>query len=219
MGEIDFATGLTFYLILVSSIALHEFGHAYSADKLGDMTPRSQGRVTLNPLAHLDPIGTGLIPLIMIFGLTGGLAIIGWGRPVMIDIRSFPPKQRVRNELIVTAAGPFMNLLIALGAAILGGLLYNVNDRLTELCMIIISINSALIVFNLMPIPPLDGSHFMRYALGMSDEAYMRWSMYGGIILLVLINVPAFRHIMGFFIELVSLPFVWLLVLMAGLVS
>lgn len=192
-------SGLMFYIILASSIAIHEWAHAVTADRLGDSTPRQQERVTLNPLAHLDPIGTGLIPLFMIFAplLFGGsfpVALIGWGRPVQVNIYNF--RNRIRDHLVVTAAGPASNLVIALAAAVVGGILSRFIPDIAPLFFRIILLNVALIVFNLIPIPPLDGSHFLRYALGMREETYFQLSRWGFVILLVLINLPVFRFLM-----------------------
>ncbi len=192
-------SGLIFYIILASSIAIHEWAHAVTADRLGDSTPRQQERVTLNPLAHLDPIGTGLIPLFMIFSplLFGGsfpLALIGWGRPVQVNVYNF--RKRVRDHLLVTAAGPASNLVIALGAAFVGGILSRFIPGIAPLFGKIIMLNVALIIFNMIPIPPLDGSHFLRYAVGMSEETYTNLSRWGFLILLVLINLQFFRILM-----------------------
>ena len=204
--------GIIQYIILASSIALHECGHAFSADRLGDRLPRMQGRVTLNPLAHLDPIGTGLIPLLMIFSplIFGGgapIALIGWGRPVQINLMSFHPKDRTRNHLLVTTAGPAVNFVIALAAAIVGGVLAHLNPEIVLLFWQIITLNVALIVFNLIPIPPLDGSHFLRYATGMSEETFFRLASWGIFILLFLVNFGPTRALMGTLIHWGRLPF------------
>lgn len=194
---------IVLYLILVISIGIHEWGHAFVADKLGDMTPRSQGRVTLNPIAHMDVIGTGILPALMllppVFGAPMGFMIIGWGKPVMVDIRSF--KNQTRDHLLVTAAGPICNLLLALVATIVGSIcirfMGNLDDasRFLELIQGIISLNVFLAVFNMIPIPPLDGSHFLKYAVNMSEEMYFKLSQWGFLILIVLINTPFFRII------------------------
>ena len=206
--------GIILYIILASSIAIHEWAHAITADKLGDELPRLQGRVTLNPLAHLDLIGTGLIPLLMIFGPLVGIhfpiALIGWGRPVQISL--FGVKSPIRADLLITAAGPFSNLVLCFLAAIAGGLLAHVNPQIMDLFGQIIFINAILIVFNLVPIPPLDGAHFLRYAVGMSEATYLKFSNWGFLIMLVLINLPIFQKIFypiistltGFFLLLAS---------------
>ena len=209
--------GLIVYLILASSIAIHEWAHAIAADRLGDDLPRLQGRVTLNPLAHLDPIGTGLIPLFNIFSplVSGqGFFMLGWGKPVQVDINHF--RRRPGQHMIVVAAGPFSNAIIALGAAFLGGILTRVGININPLVYSIITINCALIVFNLIPIPPLDGSHFLRYLTGMSEESFYRLSMYGLIIMLVLINLSPFRILIGTAVEYLRFPFLVILLLVGG---
>lgn len=104
------------FIALVLCVALHEFGHAWAADKRGDPLPRAEGRVTLNPLAHIDPFGTLVIPALMVFlpALGGEMpfALIGWGKPVRISLPN--PKTRRADEILITLAGPGMNLLLAL---------------------------------------------------------------------------------------------------------
>lgn len=213
-NDIDIVHQLGIYLILVLSIALHEFGHAYMADKVGDDLPRMQGRVTLNPLAHLDPIGTGLIPLLNMFGFFGGFAMIGWGKPVQVNPASH--RNPMVDDLLITGAGPFMNLVIALMLTFIGGFMLMAGIYPPEHLIIGIYMNIALIVFNMMPIPPLDGSHFLRWALGMSQEAYMQMARYSIVMVLVLINVPIFREFMGELIQLGVKPLFFIITSMAG---
>jgi Zn-dependent protease len=189
--------GLIYYLFLVISISLHEFAHAVTADHLGDNTPASQGRVTLNPLAHLDPIGTGLIPLMNIFLLRGYFNMIGWGKPVQIDLGNFPPETRMRCDLMVTFAGPATNLVIALAGTLLGVVCYTHHPDITGYCGQLVMMNVGLAAFNMLPIPPLDGSHFMRYIVGMSEETYRRMMYIGPIILLVAINLNSVQYAMS----------------------
>ncbi|MEM1222201.1 MAG: site-2 protease family protein [Verrucomicrobiota bacterium] len=186
--------GIIFYLILLGSLSVHEWAHAYAADKLGDNTPRSQGRVTLNPVSHIDPLGTVAIPLIMIL-LNPGFAIFGWGKPVMVDPRNF--KKLKRDDIIVSMAGPASNLAIGLITAVIGGLIMRFVPEFGDLVVRVIMVNAILIVFNLIPIPPLDGSHILKHAINMRDETYIKLSAYGFIILIVLINLPPFRIVMG----------------------
>jgi Zn-dependent protease len=203
--------GLILYLILALSIALHEFGHAKVADLLGDPLPRAQGRVTLNPLAHLDPIGTGLIPLLTIFLpiLTHSrlpLNLIGWGRPVQISL--IHPRTRVRDEILITLAGPGMNALIALGAALAGGLAMRLQHTDTaEWANEIIYINAIQIAFNLIPLPPLDGSRILRHVIGMSDELFVKLTMFTPIVLLILINTQAFQNFITSATNHIAAPF------------
>lgn len=99
-------------IILILSICVHEFGHAIVADKLGDPLPRSQGRTTLNPAAHADPIGTLLFPLIALVATKGASLGFGWGKPVQVSPRHFTRKVSMRTgHMLVAAAGPCMNLL------------------------------------------------------------------------------------------------------------
>jgi Zn-dependent protease len=166
---------------------VHEWAHAYVADKLGDNTPRSQGRITFNPMAHIDPIGTVLIPLFMIF-MSPGFAIFGWGKPVMVNPRNFAKWKR--DDILVSMAGPASNLVICFIVAIVGGILMRFQPEFSGLIIQILMINAILIIFNLLPIPPLDGSHVMKHIVGMSEETYARIAMWGILILLVVINFP-----------------------------
>jgi Zn-dependent protease len=127
-------------ICLVVSIGIHEFSHAYAAYKLGDDTPKYQGRVTLNPLAHIDPIG---LLLIVIAGF-------GWGKPVMFDVYNL--KNPKRDVLIIALAGPLSNILLAFIAHLYGSF-FGFNPVLNQLLFL----NLALAVFNLIPIAPLDG--------------------------------------------------------------
>jgi len=223
MDSHQLTIGLIFYVILCASIALHEFGHAKAADLLGDPLPRAQGRVTLNPLAHLDPIGTGLIPLLSIFlpilthsGV--GFNLIGWGRPVQISLPN--PKTRVRDEILITLAGPSMNVLIALAAAIVFGLLAHFSPQtaynMQKLFGQILSINCMLIAFNLIPLPPLDGSRIMRHIVGMTEETFVRLSMQSWWILLILINLRPFQELLWRVTSIIEMPFDQLVALLAG---
>lgn len=210
------------FVFLVISIALHEWGHAKSADMLGDPLPRSQGRVTLDPTAHIDLIGTIIIPFVMIVlpVFTGGssFAIIGWGKPVQVSLTGV--KNRKKADMLITAAGPAMNAVIALIGAIIIGLLLRFGildaDKARLAVYSVIFLNCALIAFNLLPIPPLDGSHFAKYLFKMSEETYFTLARYGFIILLVLVNIPPFRILLGKIIITIAYPFLFLCDLIAS---
>ena len=151
------------------ALTFHEFAHAWAANKLGDDTPRLQGRLNLNPLSHIDPIG-------FVFLIVAGF---GWGKPVQIDPRNFNGKNSIsKAEAIVSAAGPIMNFILAFLFLIVYYLLFSVTNVLDMLSaqwqqvifLVItytVSINIGLGVFNLIPLPPLDGSkilmHFLPY--------------------------------------------------------
>ena len=145
---------------LLIAITFHEFAHAFAADKLGDDTPRNQGRLSLNPLAHLDPIGC----LMLLF------AGFGWGKPVQVNPRNYDRRFSMEKaDAIVSIAGPAMNFLLSIILTIIYCAFYkfvNVNSQVFTIIMSIIQysviINIGLGVFNLIPIPPLDGSKIIK---------------------------------------------------------
>ncbi|CAN5183224.1 site-2 protease family protein [soil metagenome] len=143
---------VVFLLSIILAITVHEFAHAWTADRLGDDTPASQGRVTLNPFAHLDPLGS------ILFLFTG----FGWGKPVMYDPRNLNGKA---DELKVALAGPASNLILALflKALVLAQLLVGVTLINPIFLGVAITINLYLAAFNMIPIPPLDGSSVISY--------------------------------------------------------
>ena len=189
------------FLLLVVCITIHEWAHAWVADKLGDPLPRQQGRVTLDPRSHIDPIGTLLIPLVMIFA-SPGFAIIGWGKPVQISLPYRETKKR--DDILITIAGPLSNLSIAFICSLSFGLFYRfvpLGESALLLLYQIVSLNAVLFLFNLLPIPPLDGSHILKNMVNMKDETFLKFSKYGFFILIILINIPFFQKWMGSGIE------------------
>ncbi|MFI5356500.1 MAG: site-2 protease family protein [Opitutales bacterium] len=205
--------GLILYLVLVVSLSIHEWAHAFVANKLGDHTPAALGRVTLNPVAHMDLFGTVIFPLACIFLFPGGI-LFGWGKPVMINPSNFA--NRKRGEVLTTMAGPAANLGLALLAAVLGGLALKADPRTFELFRLMLTLNVVLAVFNLLPIPPLDGGTLMKHAIGMSDELYLRIAQWSWLVLLVAINLQSVRYLLSVLISVVSTPFVWVFQLVAG---
>jgi Zn-dependent protease len=207
--------GLLQLILLIISIGLHEFGHAWMADMRGDPLPRLQGRVTLNPFAHTDLIGTIILPGIMIF-LSPGFGLIGWGKPVQISLPN--PKTRRMDDIYITLAGPAMNVVLCLVFAVIGGL--GDFDPRTQAVIIDflqmgVFLNASLVVFNLIPIPPLDGSR-IAVRLGLySEETFLMLARWGFIILLVAVNLPFFRAFMSTAVGLVATPWFWLWSLLA----
>jgi Zn-dependent protease len=187
--------GLLQLILLIISIGLHEFGHAWMADLRGDPLPRMQGRVTLNPFAHADPIGTIAIPAVMIF-LSPGFGLIGWGKPVQISLPN--PKTRRMDDIYITLAGPAMNVVLCFVLALIGTI--GDFDPKSQAVIIVflaqgIFLNAGLVVFNLIPVPPLDGSRLaLRFGL-YSEELFLTIARWGFIILIILINLPGFGRL------------------------
>jgi Zn-dependent protease len=205
------------FVILLCSLALHEFGHAFAADKRGDPLPRQQGRVTLNPLAHLTLIGSLIIPGIMIFAplLAGSMpfALIGWGKPVEVSLPN--PKTRRLDDIIITLAGPGVNVVLALLGTVAAGVVIGLHPEsinhgtvLSLVLLPLIWLNVMLAVFNMLPIPPLDGSHLLKHATGMSDSVYYFLSRWGWLVLLIAINIPAVSNLFGNLLEGAVRPFI-----------
>jgi Zn-dependent protease len=193
--------GLIFYIGLVVLLTFHEFAHAWVAHKCGDDTARLQGRLSLNPVVHIDPFGTVLFPLLMIFLplLGGGGAfsrfMIGWAKPVPVNPSNLG--HPVRDDILIALAGPAMNFLLAVvlvglaRVAVIFG-----SDQATIFFINTASLSLLLCFFNLIPIPPLDGSHVLRNFIGMSWETY--WQLcrppLGFIIIIVVLNIPGVRY-------------------------
>jgi Zn-dependent protease len=197
MSSQAIADGLIMYLGLVILLTFHEYGHAWMASKCGDDTARSQGRCSLNPLVHIDPIGTVLLPLLMIFLSPGvGRFLIGWARPVPVNVANLR-NPRV-DDILVSMAGPWMNLLLAvvlMGFARIGILIES--KDVFEICAAMARLSLLLCFFNLIPIPPLDGSHVLRNLIGMSYETYWRLARFGFIAVILVLQIPLVRQLLS----------------------
>jgi Zn-dependent protease len=191
------ADGLIQYLMLVALLTFHEYGHAWTAMKCGDDTARLQGRVSLNPVVHIDPIGTVFLPLFQIFMPSVGGFFVGWAKPVPVNPYNLNhPK---RDDILVTLAGPGMNLILAVGlvAAARIALLGHADYSVVNFLMGVAGMSLMLCFFNLIPVPPLDGSQILRVVTGMSHEAYANFARFGFIIVIVVINLPPVRMAIG----------------------
>ncbi len=192
IGQSTFLTLLTqspvaaiiFVVSIVLAITIHEFAHAWTADRLGDDTPRLMGRVTLNPLAHLDPIGS------VAFILLG----FGWGRPVIYNPMRLSHKI---DELWIALAGPISNILLAivLNALAFATRQYNISFFNADVLSFAAQINVFLAAFNMLPIPPLDGSSIIAYFF----PTYR--SLMGGQIGLIILLLLIFSGILGSFTQ------------------
>jgi Zn-dependent protease len=158
----------------------HEFAHAWVATKLGDDTPELEGRVTLQPLAHIDWIGTTLLPFIS--SLFGNGALIGWGKPVNTNISKL--KYGLNGLLLVALAGPVMNLIFAFVLIVIAALFRTAVPDVSEFAIMAAQISVYLAVFNLLPVPPLDGSK-MLIALRVPYKIYIELARFGFILLLL----------------------------------
>ncbi|MCC6749525.1 MAG: site-2 protease family protein [Deltaproteobacteria bacterium] len=183
---------VVFLIALILSIAVHEFGHALVADKLGDRTPRYQGRVTLNPLAHADLFGTIIFPLVGL--LMQAPILFGWGKPVLVNPAAFTRKLRQKiGHLLVAAAGPAMNVVLALLVTLIYFVVLATGivkpfGELARGIEHVIGLNWVLVFFNLIPCPPLDGGAVLA---GLLPDRYNHVNeflrQYGFIILIGLL--------------------------------
>ncbi|HEV2327592.1 MAG TPA: site-2 protease family protein, partial [Verrucomicrobiae bacterium] len=188
--------GLIFYIALVALLTFHEFAHAWAAWLCGDDTARLQGRLSLNPVMHIDPIGTVLFPLLMIFIAPLGGFLIGWAKPVPISLRNL--RNPVRDDILIALAGPAMNLLLAVVLVGIARIVFIFSSvESTLLVLRFASLSLLLCLFNLIPIPPLDGSHVLRNFIGMSWETYMNLCRFGFIGVWIIWQIPFVRDMLG----------------------
>lgn len=189
---------ILFIPIFLISISIHEFAHAFVASKLGDNTAKNIGRLTLNPLKHLDAVGSILIP---IASFSSGIALIGWAKPVPINPENF--QNRRFGDGVVSFVGPFSNFVFALFLLFLMIILPDIkllelNGReflLSSLIKYGIYINVFLFLFNLLPIPPLDGAHILHAIINSSfTQKLINLGWIGSIILLLFIYSPLWRY-------------------------
>ena len=203
IGAADLRLAGIFVLCLVAAITVHEFSHAFAAHRLGDPTPEAQGRLTLNPVAHADPIGTLALP-IMLAIISPGM-LFGWGRPVEYQARHFTRRISMRSaEAIVAFAGPLSNLLLALltvgvvfglaSAGVIEGRLSTFHPLRT-----FFNLNILLFVFNLIPIHPLDGGKVLHWLLGPKYQHVDDFlGRYGFMILVILVfATPILGWVLG----------------------
>jgi Zn-dependent protease len=186
--------------LLVESIVLHEIAHGFVALLFGDRTAPRQGRITLNPIPHIDPLWTIAIPLIAYF-LSGGTFIIGGAKPVPVNPTNY--RRPVMGDICVSLAGVAVNFLLAAIMILMLNLVYLVSGNVTDSVAVLVLLHAALLnivlaMFNLIPIPPLDGSHLFKYVLPV--ELRRSYEMLGRtgagfIILILVINIPGLWNI------------------------
>jgi Zn-dependent protease len=187
LSAIDFAGVFIAFLVLLFSLTVHEAAHALTADRLGDPTARLLGRVSLNPAVHVDPLGTIVLPLIAIIS---NFPILGWAKPVPVNITRLRGHWK-RKYMVIAAAGPASNLVLAVIASLLlhvvpvaGALQEAALAPLARVFREAVFINVLLAVFNMVPVPPLDGGNVLAGVLrGPVAEMYERLRPYGFLIL------------------------------------
>jgi len=192
MDQLHLLLAIFEFAVLLFSLSLHEAAHGWMANRLGDPTARMLGRVTLNPVKHIDPVGTILIPLVMLFLPGYGRFLIGWAKPTPVTTRNF--KNVTRDDILTTVAGPVSNVMAALVATLVLLIISKVSPvgegivrtlaytngyggmgtlsaaspilyPLALLFYLVMTLNLILAAFNLLPLPPLDGSHVFRHML------------------------------------------------------
>ncbi len=204
--------------ILLFSVVFHELAHGWMALRLGDTTARDMGRLTLNPIPHIDPIGSILVPLLSL--VATGSVFIAWAKPVPVNPMNFSNYRR--DDILVSVVGPVSNIILAFACtmivivlAMVTSLIHSSDTLLSQLMDFLlkmfaggITLNVVLAVFNMIPVPPLDGSHIVASLLpeDMSHQ-YRSIGFFGIFIILLLMRWQPFNSLFSFIIDTLTFPF------------
>ena len=192
LHETPLIDALLFILLLIPSVILHEVAHGFVAFRLGDTTARDAGRLTVNPIRHVDPVGSLLVPGML---AVAGQNVFGWAKPVPVNPSGFA--RPIEGMALTALAGPATNLLLSFAVGLvgpfhqLGNTIYLENDGLAARMLLgFVVVNAALAVFNMLPIPPLDGSRLLPLVLPPAGRRWFaRVAPYGFFILIALIFI------------------------------
>ncbi|SDR98340.1 site-2 protease family protein [Opitutus sp. GAS368] len=212
MDPLVLRNGLIYFIILAASLCLRAFAQAWTAHRLGDRTPALEGRLTLNPMPHVDLLGTIVLPLICIFYLQPALDraslrfFLGWAAPVPINPHNF---RNPRTGVLLTQfAGTAFSILLSLVAAVIAGICLRLhNQGPVEIFGVIIIINCSLMVFDCLPLPPLPGGVLLRHLGFMSEETFVHIARWSGLVMLILINIRPVANMISLLVELATIPF------------
>lgn len=207
--------------VLLISVIVHEIAHGYTALRLGDPTAKQAGRLTANPIPHIDLVGSILVPLISV--IVAGRVFIAWAKPLPVNPANF--KNFRSDDILVSVMGPASNLALAFVFSVITGIVLMVTpgdpSGATEFFVRImlngVYLNIILAVFNMLPVPPLDGSHVLASLLPQQlGDNYRRIGFLGIFIVLLLLNNPTFRGIFLSIIETVAIPYIFIIRFFAG---
>ena len=210
IGADQLQRAISYLIAFILSIAVHEYGHAWMANRLGDPTPRLQGRLTLAPQHHIDPIGTILMPIIMALS---SVPLLAWGRPVQYNPANLTRRFSVSTgRMMVAVAGPAMNLVMAFVVSIvivLAAKLHAPDRLINAIFQYLVRLNISLMIFNLLPIPPLDGGAVLAWLLPRSMHNLVDFlARYGSFVLLLMVLSPSLglplMGIIGYPIDLIT---------------